>query len=133
MSHDKTTQPTPDSYGVIRATGEQPPRGFNQVCLCGFDRFSGAFYYCPQCGSSAQSHSRYERKEQNTEPPIVLNPRTLAKAMESLERAETHAGNLALQHESIEPDLTMLEGEIAQATNLLSRVIMRGVKANGGI
>ncbi len=53
--------------------------------------------------------------------------------MESLERAETHAGNLALQHESIEPDLTMLEGEIAQATNLLSRVIMRGVKANGGI
>jgi hypothetical protein len=60
MSRPKTAQPTPDSYGVIRASGEKPPRGYTQVCLCGFAKFSGAYRYCPQCGCSAASHSRYE-------------------------------------------------------------------------
>ena len=60
MSRPKTAQPTPDPYGVIRASGEKPPHGFMQVCLCGFAKFSGAYRYCPQCGSSAASHSRYE-------------------------------------------------------------------------
>jgi hypothetical protein len=66
----------------------------------------------------------------NAQALIVLNPRTLANAMQVLERAQNHAGNLSLQYDnhSIAPDLTMLECEIAQAYDMLSRVIMSGVK-----
>jgi len=66
----------------------------------------------------------------NAQAPIVLNPQTLAKVMQWLERAENHAGNLAIQfrgHESA-LEFTEIELEIATAYNLLSRVIMSGVK-----
>ncbi len=66
----------------------------------------------------------------NAQSPIVLNPQTLAKVMQWLERAQNHAGNLALQfsgHESA-LELTEIECEIATAYDLLSHVIMSGVK-----
>jgi len=80
MSRPKTAQPTPDPYGIIRASGEKPPRGFMQVCLCGFAKFSVAYRYCPQCGCSATSHSRYEvsanDKARQDKHPRIKNPRT---------------------------------------------------------
>ncbi|MEI6706233.1 MAG: hypothetical protein WCK96_03740 [Methylococcales bacterium] len=69
----------------------------------------------------------------NAQAPIVLNPQTLAKVMQWLERAENHAGNLAIQfrdHESA-LEFTEIELEIATAYNLLSKVIMSGVKKGG--
>lgn len=67
----------------------------------------------------------------NEQAPIVLNPRTLAQAMQWLERAENNAGNLAIQFSEHESSLkfTEIENQIAQAYHLLSRVIMSGVKA----
>jgi hypothetical protein len=77
--------------------------------------------------NTAMSH---HQSAPNAQSPIVLNPRTLANVMELLERAQNHAGNLSLQYDnhSIAPDLTMLECEIATAYDMLSRVIMNGVK-----
>lgn len=77
--------------------------------------------------NTAMSH---HQSAPNAQSPIVLNPRTLAKAMELLEHAQNHAGNLSLQYDnhSIAPDLTMLECEISTAYDMLSRVIMSGVK-----
>jgi hypothetical protein len=66
----------------------------------------------------------------SAQAPIVLNPQTLAKVMQWLERAQNHAGNLAIQfsgHESA-LELTEIECEIATAYDLLSHVIMSGVK-----
>jgi hypothetical protein len=66
----------------------------------------------------------------NAQAPIVLNPQTLAKVMQWLERAQNHAGNLAIQfsgHESA-LEFTEIECEIATAYDLLSHVIMSGVK-----
>jgi predicted RNA-binding Zn-ribbon protein involved in translation (DUF1610 family) len=67
----------------------------------------------------------------SAQAPIVLNLQTLAKVMQWLERAQNHAGNLALQfsgHESA-LELTEIECEIATAYDLLSHIIMSGVKA----
>ncbi|MDD1607104.1 MAG: hypothetical protein LUQ18_01105, partial [Methylococcaceae bacterium] len=66
----------------------------------------------------------------SAQAPIVLNPQTLAKVMQWLERAQNHAGNVAIKfsgHESA-LELTEIECEIATAYDLLSRVIMSGVK-----
>ncbi|MEI6705783.1 MAG: hypothetical protein WCK96_01475 [Methylococcales bacterium] len=86
-------------------------------------------------GGLFSSQRNTAMKSQNNSVPnaqalIVLNPQTLAKVMQSLERAENHAGNLAIQfrgHESA-LEFTEIELEIATAYNLLSRVIMSGVK-----
>lgn len=77
--------------------------------------------------NTAMSH---HQSAPNAQSPIVLNPQTLAKVMQWLERAQNHAGNLALQfsgHESA-LELTEIECEIATAYDLLSHVIMSGVK-----
>ena len=81
-------------------------------------------------GVSVMSH---EQTAPSTQSPIVLNPQTLAKVMQWLERAENHAANLVLKfsgHESA-LELTEIEFEIATAYNLLSHVIMSGVKKGG--
>lgn len=68
----------------------------------------------------------------NAQAPIVLNPQTLAKVMQWLERAQNHAGNLAIQfsgHESA-LEFTEIECEIATTYDLLSHVIMSGVKTH---
>jgi hypothetical protein len=67
----------------------------------------------------------------SAQAPIVLNPQTLAKVMQWLERAQNHAGNVAIKfsgHESA-LEFTEIECEIATAYDLLSHVIMSGVKA----
>jgi hypothetical protein len=78
--------------------------------------------------NTAMSHHQTAPNEQ---APIVLNPRTLAQAMQWLERAENNAGNLAIQFSEHESSLkfTEIENQIAQVYHLLSRVIMSGVKA----
>ncbi len=81
-------------------------------------------------GVPAMSH---DQTASSTQPPIVLNPQTLAKVMQWLERAENHAANLAVKfsgHESA-LEFTEIELEIATAYNLLSHVIMSGVKKGG--
>ena len=73
-------------------------------------------------GVSVMSH---DQTESSTQAPIVLNPQTLAKVIQWLERAENHAANLALKfsgHESA-LEFTEIELEIATAYNLLSHVI----------
>ena len=63
---------------------------------------------------------------QAPQAPIVLNPHTLAK------RAQTRAGNLAIRfsnNAALELELSEIEQEILNAYDLLSRVIMSGVKA----
>jgi len=61
MSQSKTTKPTPDAYGVYRVNPEsKPPKGFKQLCnQCHFDRFSGAYRYCPNCGAEAINYCQY--------------------------------------------------------------------------
>lgn len=71
----------------------------------------------------------------NDQAPIVLNPQVLARAMALLECAENHAAKLAIRlnnNTAIESELKELELQIALAYNLLSSVVMSGVKANGG-
>ena len=81
-------------------------------------------------GVSVMSH---DQTASSTQSPIVLNPQTLAKAMQWLERAENHAANLALKFSGHETALefTEIEFEIVIASNLLSKAIMSGVKKEG--
>ena len=75
----------------------------------------------------------HDQTESSTQAPIVLNPQTLAKVMQWLERAENHAANHALKfsgHESA-LEFTEIEFEIVIASNLLSKAIMSGVKKGG--
>ena len=77
--------------------------------------------------NTAMSH---HQSAPNAQSPIVLNPQTLAKVMQWLERAQNHTGNLAIKfsgHESA-LELTEIECEIATAYDLLSHIIMSGVK-----
>ncbi len=92
----------------------------------------------PATGGGLSSHKgvsvmSHEQTASSTQSPIVLNPQTLAKAMQWLERAENHAANLALKFSGHETALefTEIEFEIATAYNLLSHVIMSGVKKGG--
>lgn len=64
MLHDQTHTPTPDAYGIYRVNpNTKPPKGFKQVCnQCHFDKFSGAYRYCPACGYEAVNHCQYVAK-----------------------------------------------------------------------
>ncbi len=92
----------------------------------------------PATGGGLSSHKgvpamSHDQTASSTQSPIVLNPQTLAKVMQWLERAENHAANLALKFSEHETALefTEIELEIATAYNLLSHVIMSGVKKWG--
>jgi hypothetical protein len=69
-STQQTTTPAPDTYGIYRVDPDtKPPKGFKQVCnQCHFDKFSGAYRYCPNCGAEADSHCQYiDLAEKSTE------------------------------------------------------------------
>lgn len=59
--HNSTQKPTPDAVSIYRVNPDSTPtKGFKQLCnQCHFDRFSGAYRYCPNCGAEAVNHCQY--------------------------------------------------------------------------